>query len=117
MLYEHLVTLGTEIRLFWRRKITGASILFFVNRYMMLLHNLLSLRLYSPFTGNSVSMIAFASPPSRLTEFTGVCLLRNDLGASSSLTPCSDSRCSQYIFTHKTFALLDYIPWGGNYIL
>ncbi|KAM5536323.1 hypothetical protein V8D89_010015, partial [Ganoderma adspersum] len=44
VVYEYLVTIGNEVQLFWGREITGASILFFVNRYMMLFYVLFSLR-------------------------------------------------------------------------
>ncbi|TFK86306.1 hypothetical protein K466DRAFT_600432 [Polyporus arcularius HHB13444] len=35
--YEHAITLKPEIRLFWKRKITGATVVFFFNRYLLLL--------------------------------------------------------------------------------
>ncbi|KAM5541344.1 hypothetical protein V8D89_004898 [Ganoderma adspersum] len=37
VLFEYLITFGAEVQLFWRRKLTGASILFFFNRYTRLL--------------------------------------------------------------------------------
>ncbi|KAI0676125.1 hypothetical protein C8Q78DRAFT_1075057 [Trametes maxima] len=39
VLYDFLITFGEEVRLFWGRKFTGASLLFFVNRYWTLLAN------------------------------------------------------------------------------
>ena len=35
--YEHLVTLGEEIRLFWGGKFSGATVLFLLNRYSNLI--------------------------------------------------------------------------------
>ncbi|RPD69379.1 hypothetical protein L226DRAFT_616909 [Lentinus tigrinus ALCF2SS1-7] len=35
--YEYLLTWDQEVNLFWRRKFTGASVLFFLNRYILLL--------------------------------------------------------------------------------
>ncbi|KAI1791865.1 hypothetical protein LXA43DRAFT_1061116 [Ganoderma leucocontextum] len=32
--YEHLITFETEVTLFWKKQFTGASLLFFVNRYL-----------------------------------------------------------------------------------
>ena len=32
--YDFLLTLGGETDLFWRKRVTGASILFFASRYM-----------------------------------------------------------------------------------
>ncbi|KAM5541338.1 hypothetical protein V8D89_004892 [Ganoderma adspersum] len=50
VIYEYLVTFGTEVQLFWGREVTGASVLFFVNRYMRLFYVLSALRSYrSPF--------------------------------------------------------------------
>ncbi|KAI0640732.1 hypothetical protein C8Q79DRAFT_920930, partial [Trametes meyenii] len=39
VLYDFLITFGEEVRLFWGRKFTGASLLFFINRYWTLLAN------------------------------------------------------------------------------
>ncbi|PIL30350.1 hypothetical protein GSI_07535 [Ganoderma sinense ZZ0214-1] len=50
IVYEYLITVGAEVELFWRRKITGASILFLTNRYLVLFYNLSLLRDLWPFT-------------------------------------------------------------------
>ncbi|KAI0738652.1 hypothetical protein C8Q80DRAFT_1275621 [Daedaleopsis nitida] len=34
--YEHITTLRLEVELFWRRKLSGASVLFFCNRFLVL---------------------------------------------------------------------------------
>ena len=34
VMYEYLITLGQELNLFWRGKITGAQVLFVINRYL-----------------------------------------------------------------------------------
>ena len=39
VLYEHMITLGIEVNYFWSSKVTGATILFFANRYLNLLAN------------------------------------------------------------------------------
>ncbi|KAI1794911.1 hypothetical protein LXA43DRAFT_93312 [Ganoderma leucocontextum] len=36
--YDYLLTVGRESRLFWKRKVNTASILFFVNRYLALFY-------------------------------------------------------------------------------
>ncbi|RPD57173.1 hypothetical protein L227DRAFT_613789 [Lentinus tigrinus ALCF2SS1-6] len=36
VIYEYSITVGREVRLFWGKKITGAAILFFLNRYIVL---------------------------------------------------------------------------------
>ncbi|PIL30379.1 hypothetical protein GSI_07564 [Ganoderma sinense ZZ0214-1] len=40
VLYEYVITLGIEVDLFWGKEITGASIVFFLNRYLALAYNL-----------------------------------------------------------------------------
>ncbi|KAI0707182.1 hypothetical protein C8Q76DRAFT_860360 [Earliella scabrosa] len=45
--YEYAITFNKEVELFWRRKITLASVLFLVNRYVPLAVNVL----YSPYPG------------------------------------------------------------------
>ena len=50
IIYEYLVTVDSEVRLFWGKQITGASILFFTNRYMMFFYVLFFLWTYSPLT-------------------------------------------------------------------
>ena len=35
--FEYLITFDQEVNFFWKRKITGATILFFFNRYIVLL--------------------------------------------------------------------------------
>ncbi|KAI0735816.1 hypothetical protein C8Q76DRAFT_792320 [Earliella scabrosa] len=42
LLYEYLITFHEEKKLFWRRKWSGASVLFFMNRYAPLLYNILN---------------------------------------------------------------------------
>ena len=37
--YEHLITLGREIELFWIQPASGATILFTANRYIFFLSN------------------------------------------------------------------------------
>ncbi|EJF60219.1 hypothetical protein DICSQDRAFT_63639 [Dichomitus squalens LYAD-421 SS1] len=36
-LYDIIITTGEEIRCFWGRKVTGAAILFWMNKYMTIL--------------------------------------------------------------------------------
>lgn len=43
ILYEYIITIGKEVQLFWNRKVTGASVLFFLNRYIVLGLNLYAL--------------------------------------------------------------------------
>ncbi|RPD73047.1 hypothetical protein L226DRAFT_572502 [Lentinus tigrinus ALCF2SS1-7] len=42
LVYEYAITFGREVDFFWRRKFTGASLLFFLNRYFPLVVNAVS---------------------------------------------------------------------------
>ena len=35
--YEHLITFDTEVTLYWKKQFSGASVLFFANRYLTLM--------------------------------------------------------------------------------
>ena len=43
LLYDDVITLGREVDMFWHSKLSGASALFFANRYITLLCNVLVL--------------------------------------------------------------------------
>ena len=61
IIYEYLVTFSTEVQLFWAGEVTGASVLFFVNRYMQLVYTLLVLFQFLPIVYTvSVSQRKFA---------------------------------------------------------
>ena len=36
-MYEYLITIEDEVLYFWKRRFTGASVLFFLNRYLRLM--------------------------------------------------------------------------------
>ncbi|KAI0738541.1 hypothetical protein C8Q80DRAFT_1347753, partial [Daedaleopsis nitida] len=47
-LYEFIILFGSEVEYFWRRRMTGASILFLLSRYLSLMYFILDLALYLP---------------------------------------------------------------------
>ncbi len=53
--YEYLITFDREVKLFWKRAITGSSILFIVNRYLPLVCIALGMPSSDP-TTNKVSV-------------------------------------------------------------
>ena len=62
VIYEYLVTFGTEVQLFWAGEVTGASVLFFVNRYIQLVYSLFALFELLPNVNTvSVSLREFAT--------------------------------------------------------
>ncbi|OJT14268.1 hypothetical protein TRAPUB_9180 [Trametes pubescens] len=46
--YEYCITVNSEIRLIWQHKISGASVLFFLNRYIMIFDNAITVGSYWP---------------------------------------------------------------------
>ena len=54
IVFEHCITFEMEVDYFWKQKLTGASVLFYLNRYIMLLYLLLEtpfINVVNPFTG------------------------------------------------------------------
>ncbi|KAI0640687.1 hypothetical protein C8Q79DRAFT_1014910 [Trametes meyenii] len=62
LLYEYFVTLDLEVTYFWRRKITGATVLFFCNRYFPLVVNAVSLIGLAPLTSRGCDVMVHLSP-------------------------------------------------------
>ena len=56
-LYEFLALFPDEVRLFWSGRVTGAIVLFLVNRYSALLINLYTFAAFLPISGYTVSTL------------------------------------------------------------
>ncbi|KAH9849225.1 hypothetical protein C2E23DRAFT_935968 [Lenzites betulinus] len=54
--FEYVITFGQEIEYFWRRKVTGASVLFFMTRYLALVVNMVETAGFAPFTQNTTPL-------------------------------------------------------------
>ncbi|PIL30401.1 hypothetical protein GSI_07587 [Ganoderma sinense ZZ0214-1] len=52
--YEYVITFGVEVDLFWGKEITGASIVFFLNRYLILAYNLVLLPSWFSLSGSTL---------------------------------------------------------------
>ena len=48
--YEHIITFGEEVRCVWGRRVSGASVLFLLNRYAILVVSLASIVQVLPWT-------------------------------------------------------------------
>ncbi len=48
VVYDFVITLDREMKLFWTRRFTGATVLFFTIRYMPLLYGILGVVKYVP---------------------------------------------------------------------
>ncbi|KAI0738584.1 hypothetical protein C8Q80DRAFT_1124722 [Daedaleopsis nitida] len=69
-IYEFIILFGSEVEYFWRRKITGASILFLLSRYLFLIYSLVNLAIFLPvFTDNLLINTAFCRAFSALRAF------------------------------------------------
>ncbi len=42
-MYDYIITFGQEVELFWTNRLTGATVLFFANRYISLLFDVMGL--------------------------------------------------------------------------
>lgn len=54
LLYDCIITLDREVRLFWTSKVNGASALFFMLKYGTVLYNVLSCVSFIPDMSNEV---------------------------------------------------------------
>ena len=50
MLFDHALTFGSEVNLFWRGRRTGASLIFLLNRYLALANFIIAMCEYAPHT-------------------------------------------------------------------
>ena len=60
LIYDYATTLPLEVQLFWRRSPTGASVLYFSNRYLTLFVSIFDLATMAPM-GNPVRVSISAS--------------------------------------------------------
>ena len=44
-IYDYIITLGAEGTLFWRKKFSGATVLFLFNRYLVLFYTIYTIPL------------------------------------------------------------------------
>ena len=43
LIYEAMVTFNSEVEYFWKAKLTGASVLYFINKYSAIAYHVMSL--------------------------------------------------------------------------
>ena len=110
-MHEYLITVGAEVELFWKRKITGASILFLTNRYLVLFYNLSLLRDLWPFT---LSVSFFSRLPRTLLIRALAAEVHYFLNVGRSLLILSSSSCGQWANGTRVVEILCYVPWGGT---
>ncbi|EIW55679.1 uncharacterized protein TRAVEDRAFT_50170 [Trametes versicolor FP-101664 SS1] len=68
LIWHHLLTFDREVAFFWKRKFSGASGLFFANRYLILVYSIYNL-LWEPLKASNVAQFRFGD--STLVPFVG----------------------------------------------
>ncbi|KAH9939062.1 uncharacterized protein BXZ73DRAFT_29522, partial [Epithele typhae] len=96
--YEYLITFGQEVELFWGRKINGASVLFFVNRYVVLTVYLLN-------TSGFAKMSDNVRPLS-------ICIQHGSCRSHPAHLIVPRDRCSTLARSAVALTLLQYVPWA-----
>ncbi|KAH9913152.1 uncharacterized protein BXZ73DRAFT_82000 [Epithele typhae] len=61
LIFDYILTSGREIELFWKRRVSGATILFICNRYLSLVSQILTLISYRAFTDKVIPPAAFSA--------------------------------------------------------
>ncbi|RPD59958.1 hypothetical protein L227DRAFT_575959 [Lentinus tigrinus ALCF2SS1-6] len=69
VLCEYFVHLPREVELFWKRRVTGASVLFLSNRYLMPLSELVQILTYGPMSEKSCANITDIIPAITLLPY------------------------------------------------
>ncbi|TFK84135.1 hypothetical protein K466DRAFT_589157 [Polyporus arcularius HHB13444] len=106
LMYDYVITFGQEVELFWTNRLTGATVLFFANRYISLLFDVMGL--VEPF-----GRFSDQSCPRFVKALAGVSYSQYIIWASfSGLRAYALSR--QKILSAFVFLLL-LVPAGINY--
>ncbi|KAH9927908.1 uncharacterized protein BXZ73DRAFT_48710 [Epithele typhae] len=91
LIYEYVITFDREVLLFWSRRLSPASMLFFVNRYLPLIGNLMSI---------------FSNI--QMSDEVNVCRLGSNHGHDCNLTPAFS--CTRYMQVASAFDILNLVP-------
>ncbi len=109
--YDHIVTLDREINLFWNKKITGATVLFFVNRYSTVFYMTYVFPVWPLSMKYEVSISSDGyNPLIHSPSHTDVGRMVN---RSCHLIIIQWSRCVVEYYISAIADYLQYIPWGG----
>lgn len=112
--YEYLITLDQEVTLFWRRKWTGATVLFFATRYLGLLSfTILSAATYAPL---SVKVRTSSFLYSEIVLMVGPQEVRSSVCSSRLNThrTCCTFSCTPLTYVQAYFSVSQYIAWAGT---
>ncbi|KAI0657901.1 hypothetical protein C8Q70DRAFT_1055281 [Cubamyces menziesii] len=90
--YEYLITFDREVSLFWRRRLTGASILFSANRYLPLLVNILNLTISARMSDTVRNLLTIVV---------------------RQLADYDPQSCNDYVKALQAIEILQYLPWAA----
>ncbi|KAI0365133.1 hypothetical protein BV20DRAFT_973561 [Pilatotrama ljubarskyi] len=113
--YDSVITVDKEVGLFWRRKLTGASLLFFLNRYIFLAGSLLELGGLSPMSAATCSRYILAAKAIEFAQYL-------PWAAFSALRVFALSCATRTVLVNRLrwplailVLLLSLVPLGINY--
>ena len=118
LVYDYILTLGQELQLFWKRKLTGATVLFLINRYLFLFYIIISMCSY-------FRMSDRASTPRFSTAhlaLISLCFYNRRTYAfypleKRRLTFVAFIRCSGSFYLENVLTLAVYLPQSGKHML
>ena len=111
LVYDYAITFPYEVRLFWRRKATGASLLFFANRYLTLF-----IYIFDMMTNVSMSdAVSFRDLSHHLIDTDSLHL--KDVGVPFSIPEKSEPifvrySCNRVVWFIQMPSTLQYLPWA-----
>ena len=118
MVYEYFVTLRREVELFWKHKWTGATVLFYFNRYLSLLVNIYGLVASDAHTSDQVrgtirSRVLLSLTPARSyhKRYAESLLVGYIQVLSNNNESCCS--CAAEMKAYKIIKVLQYLPWAG----
>ncbi len=122
--FEYILTLGQEIDYFWRGKFTGASVLFFLTRYLAVLVNVIETSGFANITPK-VQSLANSCPNTRLltvvdrTHLVDVSphILKRGARTSWIAYLVTFYRCTPYVRAGSILSAIQYLPWGGKHVI
>ena len=112
LVYDYAITFPSEVQLFWGRKPTGATLLFFTNRYLVL-----SFWIIDTATVGPVSDAVSSCAPSNHADDTDAMHLTDVRTPYSFLKtektePISCHSCEFVTKFGAAFEYMQYLPWA-----
>ncbi|KAI0738611.1 hypothetical protein C8Q80DRAFT_1124741 [Daedaleopsis nitida] len=57
VIYDYAITIGQEVEMFWKRKFTGATVLYLLNRYLLVLDYIFDIATIERTSGNACTVL------------------------------------------------------------